>query len=318
MEQHISWQTFLKSGEISRERYFWLGLALCLAKYSVDASVASFVFQRVWTPWDYFISGATLYTLARIPEDQIFFLSLFAISIPFVAIGITLTLARLRSAGASPLLVFLFFLPGLNLITFLILILLPPKSVDDEPRMATVASSQPLVGILPYGTDQPPRAPGIMSFVFPESPGWSLITAAFYTAVIELLMTWLSVQTFQSYGWGVFIALPFLGGLISTMLHGMGRRRTLKECMAVATVSPIIVAVGVILAAIDGAICVLMYLPLAIPMSWIGGAVGYSLQRGVIRQGGAGKIIAILVLFMPLFMGAERIARPPAPIFAIT
>jgi hypothetical protein len=318
MEQGISWRRFLKSGEIGRERYFWLGIALSLTKYSVDASVASLVFHRVWTPWNYLISGSTLYTLARLPEDQVFFLSLFAISIPFVAIGVALTLARLRSAGASPLLVFLFFLPVLNLITFLILVMLRPKPVGEELRVAMVTSSQLPGGILPYGTDQSPRAPGIMSRIFPESPGWSLIASASYTAVIQLLMTWISVQTFQSYGWGVFIALPFLSGLISTMLHGMGRRRTWKQCMAVATVTPVVIGIGVILAAMDGAICVLMYLPLAIPMSWIGGAVGYSLQRGLIRQGGAGNIIAGLILFMPLFMGAERIAHPQAPIFAVT
>jgi hypothetical protein len=106
--------------------------------------------------------------------------------------------------------------------------------------------------------------------------------------------------------------------LISSILHGVGRRRTWKQCMAVATVTTFVTAAGVIFAAIDGAICVLMYLPLAVPMSWIGAAVGYSLQKGLANQGGALQIIAILILFMPLFMGAERIARPPAPIFAVT
>jgi hypothetical protein len=318
MDEALTWRRYLISGEISRGRYFWLGLALCLIKYSVDASFASLVFGRVWTPWDYFISGSTVYTLMQIPQDRIFFLSLFAISIPFVAVGVLLTLARLRSAGARSQLVLLFFLPVLNLITFLILVLLPPKRVSDIPAQAVVASPQASGGILPYATDESPHSRGIVSHLFPESAKRSAPLCAFYTAVIQLLLTWVGVETFQSYGWGVFIALPFLGGLISSVLHELGHPRTLKQCMVVATLTTFITAAGVIVAAIDGAICVLMFVPLAMVMSWVGAAVGYALQTGPAPQSGAVQIIAALIFFMPLFLGAEKIARPPAPIFAVT
>jgi hypothetical protein len=58
-----------------------------------------------------------------------------------------------------------------------------------------------------------------------------------------------------------------------------------------------------------------MSLPISIPMSLIGGAVGYHLQQGPLQFGGTDKIVIILLLFVPFFLGAECIAHGPAPIF---
>src|SRR5262249_14591868 len=63
--------------------------------------------------------------------------------------------------------------------------------------------------------------------------------------------------------------------------------------------------------------CVVMSLPIAIPFSMIGGAVGYVLQSGPLRYGGTGKLTIILMLFVPFFMGAEYVAHPPVPVYQV-
>ena len=310
----------IEQGEIGRGPYLAIGLILTALKYGIDASVAYLVFSRTWTPWDYLISGSTLSTVWRFPEDQSFFLTLFAISIPFVAIGVMLTLARLRSADANPWMVILFFLPVANLVLISVLVVVEPSRTAFEKPPDPIPQSKPISpsasNTLSYGTDTP--APdSFFRRIFPESRRGSAWVAATLTAAIAVLMTWLSVEVLASYGWGVFVLLPFLSGLISSVLFGIRHPRSLKDCLAVASLTILILAAAVILAAIDGAVCVLMYLPLAIPISLLGACVGYSFQRGPLRTGGAGAVIAILLAMMPLFLGAERAAHPRAPVFRV-
>jgi hypothetical protein len=151
--------------------------------------------------------------------------------------------------------------------------------------------------------------------VFPKSPTGSLFLASTLSAGSALVMTWLGVEMFQNYGWGVFVAMPFLCGLIAAVLHGVGEPRSLKQCLGAAALAPTILGVGVIMVAIDGAVCVIMALPIIIPMSLLGGVIGYHLQRGPLRTGGTRTLVLLLIAFTPIFLGAEHIADSPAPIF---
>ena len=317
------WQQLRKFGTIDRQPYVLIGVGLCLFKYCIDCYIAS-VYNRIWTPWDYLVNGSTLSTLILFSESRAFFETLFVFSIPFVAIGVTLTYARLQSADAHPMLVVLFFMPVVNLILILILVLLKPK-----PQLATpMIRAEPSLhqahfapeytgGVIPYGTDQPGEPSSFARRIFPQSRAGSLFVASLISALSALLLTWLAVDIFQNYGWGVFVALPFICGLIASVLHGVSHPRTLKQCLAAATLSPVLVAAGVVIAGVDGAGCVVMSLPISIPMSLIGGAVGYHLQKGPLQFGGTDKLVVILLLFMPFFIGAEHLAHPPAPIFMV-
>lgn len=314
------WRQLRESGTIDRTPYLLIGLTLCAIKYPIDATVAHSVFNRAWTPWDYLINGSTLSTLLKIPQYLTFFLTLFAISIPFAAVGVALTFARLRSAGAHPFLVVLFFMPVLNLILILILVVLKPQKPIPAVATNPSHSTQPPalnLGVFSYGTDQPIEKISLIRHLFPKSPGASLIVSSSVSAMTALVLTWLSVDVFQSYGWGVFVASPFLCGLIASVLHGLPMPRTRKQCLAAATLAPVLVAGGVVVAGVDGAACVVMSLPILIPMSLIGGAIGYYLQRGPLKFGGTGRLVLVLLTFMPFFLGAEYVAHPAAPVFMV-
>jgi hypothetical protein len=313
MTQPNWWRQFREDGTIDRLPYFLVGLILCIIKFRIDNGVANIGYGRDWTPWDYLISGSTLTTLLRVPEDRSFFLMLFALSLPFVVIGVGFTYARLRSAGLNPVLVTLFFLPVLNLILILILAILKPREavarrvvIDGAAVPAPPAANDV---VLSYGTDQS-AGPSIFRDLFPKAPGPSLALAATLSAGSVLLMIGLSVEFLQNYGWGAFVALPFLCGLIAAVLHGVGEPRSLKQCLAAAALAPTILGAGVIVVAIEGAVCVLMALPIIIPMSLLGGIIGYHLQRGPLRSGGTQTLVLILIAFMPIFLGAEHVAHP--------
>jgi hypothetical protein len=59
-----------------------------------------------------------------------------------------------------------------------------------------------------------------------------------------------------------------------------------------------------------------MALPLVIPIAMLGGILGYVIQRA--RHVNASGIALALLLFLPMFLGAESATLPPAPLYAVT
>src|SRR5262245_32618865 len=90
-------------------RFFAVGVVLFAIKFALDRFVARVSFQRDWSILNYLIPNEA-YTLPALPPtDRRFFLAMLAVALPFVAIGILVTLRRLRDAGLSQWLTPLFF-----------------------------------------------------------------------------------------------------------------------------------------------------------------------------------------------------------------
>src|SRR4051812_12510400 len=89
----------------------------------------------------------------------------------------------------------------------------------------------------------------------------------------------LSAKTFQSYGWSLFLGLPFSLGLVSSYLHSIRVPRPLGQCLLVTFLSLVTSGAALLGCAMEGLGCIVMFLPLALPMSMIGRLLGYSLQR---------------------------------------
>jgi uncharacterized membrane protein YhaH (DUF805 family) len=114
----------LHPGRRLGRRAFWIvGLFLFLLKFFIDWQVATQLFGRAWTPFSYLkptdvIGGIT----ALDPADRAFYLTMAAVALPFIWIGVTMTLNRLRDAGLPLWLVVCFFLPmPVNLLFFAVI-----------------------------------------------------------------------------------------------------------------------------------------------------------------------------------------------------
>ena len=85
-------------------------------------------FHRPWGPFNYV---EPVRDVARITElrgnEAVFLETMVAMSLPFIWVGVVLTLKRLRSAGLPPPLVILFFVPLVNLFFFVFLSLIPSR-----------------------------------------------------------------------------------------------------------------------------------------------------------------------------------------------
>ena len=116
-------------GTISPGRYFTIGCLLTLLKMLIDGFVATRLFGKPWSPLMYAITGEIggLFSLDR--DEQFFYAAMLAVALPFILIGVSLTVRRLRDAGWPLWLVALFFVPiPINVVFFIVLSIAPSRT----------------------------------------------------------------------------------------------------------------------------------------------------------------------------------------------
>jgi uncharacterized membrane protein YhaH (DUF805 family) len=310
-------------GAIDRGAYFGVGAVLLAVKFLTDWSVSRLAFRRPWSPAEYFAPGSSLALLFHGPDERAFYLTMLLIALPFIFAGVSLTAMRLRSVGLSAGWTLLFFAPGVNLALFVVLIFTPGRR---EIPLASVAAGNPApplpdddtAPVLSYGRDPVQREPWL-DRVLPVNPAAARSLAIFLPAAIALAATYISIQCFTNYGWGVFVGVPFAIGLMSSVLYAARTPRGLRGCIGIACLSLTVYGLTLLLIAFEGAGCLIMAAPLAYPVTMLGAAVGASMAG--MRQTGladARRVVVMMLLFLPIFTGAERLTRPPAPVYAIT
>lgn len=303
------------SGTTGRAPYFLAGVSLFALKYLIDFVVADRFFRRPWSVYRYIVHDEKILGLPHLdPDEQSFYLTLLAISIPFMAVGLLLTVRRLRSAGLSLGLAAFFFLPApLNLLFYLTLSAWPPRSATPALR------AEPGLIDLPFdrAIGQAPPAP--LRFDDPSATPGAARAAAIALAITVpagLAFCFLSVRVFSNYGWGVFVGLPFVGPMLSVLIYGTPARRTVGQCLTLGLSWFLLTGLALLVLAFEGAVCLVMLAPLALPPVLLGAWLGYLLQRfDRPRAPDVGKLAGLMLVALPSLIGAESITRPDAPVF---
>ncbi len=270
-------------GRVTAGQYLRAGLLLVVAKLTIDGLLCSFVFPRPWWPLVQLMTVAG--GLGRGGVD-VGWLVLAAVALPFCAVGVALTIRRLRDADCSPWLAVLFVLPLVNWILFVALV-----------RAASVA---------PPGPGPRPAAPS------PDEAGrafwrrgdWPVLWANAALVVVIAL----AIGPLAHYGSALFLGAPFVQGMVAGALGGADGRRALRTWL---------ISIGVVVAlliglAAEGLFCIVMAAPI-----WLAfGLLGYLLGRALRRLEGAGVVAGLVVL--PLLHTLEPVVSPPASTFEIT
>jgi hypothetical protein len=316
---------FRNQPRIGPQRFLGIGVFLFALKFLVDRLVATLAFGRGWTIYNYLIPLEGIWLAGRSREDKVFYATMLAVAVPFVIVGIIVTLRRLRDAELMPALAALFFVPAANLLFFAALSVIPtarPKRARSTPLEPLPVQEIGPATELDYGTDEPGPSRRFWSRILPANSAASAAVAVFLPVPFSILLTIFAVHVMRNYGVGLFVAMPFALGLISSLLHGYRVRRTLKQCLGVACLSLLASGIAMIAFAIEGLGCMIMLAPLAIPVAMLGGMLGYSIQsRG---RGGDTAIVAdtrtlwCVSVLAPLLIAGERLGRPAPTVFAVT
>src|SRR5438552_15437829 len=134
------WFSF--SDPVDRGTYLRHGLGLMALKYAIDALLIWRFAGRIWTLSNYL--SPLLSTRQQLLRDAPPWLLplLVVIALPFLWIGVSMTMRRAVDAGASPWVALFFFVPGLNLILMMVLCL-PPSRPRRMAPFDDMASSAP-------------------------------------------------------------------------------------------------------------------------------------------------------------------------------
>jgi len=148
------------------------------------------------------------------------------------------------------------------------------------------------------------------------APLWSSALWAAGAGAGTGLITVYSSAAAHNYGWILFVAAPVLVGFISVLALASHKRVNLRDALIV-SMSSVILLGGILVAfAIEGAICLVMALPIAIPLAMLGAAIGYASQSRLAEH--SPMMFLVLLGVMPFGASLERSVQPPAETFAVT
>jgi uncharacterized membrane protein YhaH (DUF805 family) len=239
------WFTFEES--VNRREYLASGVALAAIKYAGDALMVWVGTSYFWSPLDYMRPVHILITRQLVMAPDWLVPAMTAWSLPFLWIGVTMSMRRALDAGQSAWLSLLFFVPGVNYAFMLIMALLPtsaePYAVPERPR--------------PYES-RLPRA----------------LLAMGAGALVGVGMLAVSVYAFRRYGAALFFGTPFVVGALTAFLFNRVYPARLRETQGVVVMTLLIIGGIAMLTAQEGAVCIAMAAPLAVGIGAMGAAVG--------------------------------------------
>jgi len=293
MKRTIIW-LFSLQGTIGRLAYFLAGVLAFAIKYTIDRFAASLLHHSPWMPWQYLNPLRTTVSLLSLsPDDRRFLLVMAAIALPFVWLGVALTVKRLRALRMPAALVLLFFVPAVSLGLFFCLCILPTQQV--QAGAGSVAQ----------------RAGAVRISRVSDS------TLALVISIpICLAAAWLATRI-PSYGLGLFVALPFCLGLLSVLIYTWRRPYSYGQCLGVGMAACGIVSLGLLVFALEGIICLMMAAPIAIGLAALGASLGYVIQSQTYRRWESAAMLVLLAAFPPAIIGSEGLMRTAAPEFAV-
>ena len=291
-------QLLRPTGTVDRGPYVIIGLLGFAIKHNLDRLVAWLAFHRPWDLFNYWVPIRNVAHITQLSRDEQRFLAcMMLLALPFIWIGVVLTVQRLRSANLPPKLVALFFVPFANLAFFLFLSLIPQRDAGPKPAFGPHESW--------------------MERALPSSALGSAAVSLVLTVSVGLGVAVFAARILRNYGWGLFVALPFVMGFVAAGLHGSRQPRRLASSIGVASLSVALLGASLLALAVEGLVCLVMAIPIALPLAMMGGFCANRIQKRRWLQNDAPVFLSWLLFVVPGIEWMEHASPRPAPVFVV-
>ncbi|MGZ3694397.1 MAG: DUF805 domain-containing protein [Bdellovibrionota bacterium] len=265
------------SSPVNRKTYFTTGVILMAVKYAWEFLMNYFLLGIVLMPWG-FVNPA-MKNLGQVGPHggraDLFLLAFLLWSIPFIWIGLSMSVRRAENAGLSPWWGTLFFVPVLNLGLMAVFCLIPERPDAPAPQRDTIVFS---------------------GFV------WAVGSAIAICALLSIL--WVSLL--GQYGTGLFVGAPLLAGLTGGYVMNRKKQYSCEQTLWTMLFAILFAAGIFLLVAWEGAICLLMAAPivlgLAMPASLFGRFLANRRKHGLLSLSPA-------LLMIPGFFGYDLLSH---------
>ena len=261
---------------VDRRTYLLHGAGLMLFKYGVDAAVVWAFVHRLWTPLTYLNPVWVLREQLLRGAPGWVGPALVLWTLPFLWIGMSMTLRRAADAGRSPWWGLLFFVPVANYAVMLWLALLPSRADRGGPAAP------------PTAVDLRLRA-GLLG-----------VAAALAITIPTVLI---GVYLRRMYSAGLFLGTPFTIGYVSAYVFNARGAQSEAHTLQVALLAVALAGGAMLVFALEGAVCIALAFPiaalLALPGALIGRAVALRGAGPPARAGLAALLAPLVVLASP-------------------
>ncbi len=242
------WTTFERP--VDRRAYLIHGAGLVAFKYAVDSMLIWAATGSVWLPWSY-LRTSPLQMGATLEHAPAFLAPLLVIwTLPFLWIGVCMTMRRLLDARLSAWWSLLFFVP--------------------------LAGYALMVGL----TLAPSREQPVTS---PPDPQIRKLPAALQSIVVGAAlgigMLYLAVVALNSYGMALFLGTPFAVGAVVGFLLCRRYPATVRETIEAVVMTAFLIAGAALALGWEGAVCLIMVMPLSILLASMGGIFGRAMAQ---------------------------------------
>lgn len=253
-----------------------------LVKYAGEALSLWLANGRFMTPLDFLnpLLSVRMELLKGAPE----WLGLAWVlwSLPFLWIAISMSVRRAVNAGITPLPGLLVLIPLVNLVTMLLLTLLP----ENKPAYA--------------GERQ----------AIENSVSWvrAALLGLLAGSALGMVMLALAVYALRSYGGALFLGTPVMIGVTAAVVWNFQQRRGYGASALLGMFTAVLAGGVMLMFALEGAICIFMAAPLALPLGALGGMLGQFIAD--CRPDARTTTLGML-LILPGWAGVEKNAWPP-------
>jgi hypothetical protein len=136
------------------------------------------------------------------------------------------------------------------------------------------------------------------------------------TGALGALLIFVGANVLEYYGWGLFVALPFVLGLIAGLIHSARAPRDGVDCALVGMLAGGVAGGIAMIVALEGAICLIMAAPLVLPLCALGGATAAALRSSAGLA--SGRLLCATTLAVPALMGGETTQQVEPPLRSVT
>jgi hypothetical protein len=128
-----------------------------------------------------------------------------------------------------------------------------------------------------------------------------------------VLLVILGIAVFRDYGFMLFLAAPFvMGGVVGWSLHTLGAIESHERFESLVVAFSLAAALMLLVAA-EGVVCLVMALPLAIPVAAFGVATGTAVAKAGVSRAG----LMMGFILVPAGWGIEGTVRPAPPLHEV-
>ena len=144
----------------------------------------------------------------------------------------------------------------------------------------------------------------------------SALWASIATVPLGVFAVAASTMMERTYGWTLFLLVPFFSGFMATLLLGQKRKIDRRDAALVSSLVVLLLGGALIALAIEGAVCLLMALPIALPLALLGGLLAYGVLHLSTERNPA--MFLLIAGLTPFSATLEHTFLPADDLFSVT